>query len=295
MANVARMRRKALPYTFVLPLSVILLLVNFYPLLYSIRLSLSTWPMDKFMEGPTFAGLVNYERVFQSERMWSSISFMAFYVVTSVVAVFIFGMVVALLLDTNLPARGLIRSVIVLPIAMAPLIIALTWRHLLDADFGVVNFFLGLFGIRSIAWLSTLPWAKIAIVIVDVWHHVPFVGIVLLAGLQSIPEEYRDAARIDGGSRWQIFWKITLPLLRPAILVAAVVLTTNAVRMFDLSFALTGGGPAASTETLTFFAFNQAFQAFNLPVASAVSWVVFAFNLTITLIFVRVLYVKVEV
>src|SRR4051812_7936988 len=194
MANVARMRRKALPYTFVLPLSAVLLLVNFYPLLYSIRLSLSVWPMDKFMEGPTFAGLVNYERVFQSERMWSSISFMAFYVVTSVVAVFIFGMVVALLLDTNLPARGLIRSVIVLPIAMAPLIIALTWRHLLDADFGVVNFFLGLFGIRSIPWLSTLPWAKIAIVIVDVWHHVPFVGIVLLAGLQSIPEEYREAA-----------------------------------------------------------------------------------------------------
>jgi multiple sugar transport system permease protein len=295
MANVARMRRKTLPYTFVLPLSVILLLVNFYPLLYSIRLSLSVWPMDKFMEGPTFAGLVNYERVFQSERMWSSLSFMGFYVISSVVAVFVLGMVVALLLDTNLPARGLIRSVIVLPIAMAPLIIALTWRHLLDADFGVVNFFLSLLGVRSIAWLSTLPWAKIAIVIVDVWHHVPFVGIVLLAGLQSIPDEYREAARIDGGSRWQIFWKITLPLLRPAILVAAVVLTTNAVRMFDLSFALTGGGPAASTETLTYFAFNQAFQAFNLPVASAVSWVVFAFNLTITLIFVKILYVKVEV
>jgi multiple sugar transport system permease protein len=295
MANVARLRRKALPYSFVLPLSAVLLLVNFYPLLYSLRLSLSVWPIDKFMEGPTFAGLVNYQRVFESERMWASLSFMLFYVIASVCAVFVIGMVVALLLDTNLPARGAIRTVVVLPIAMAPLIIALTWRHLLDADFGVVNFFLSFFGVPSIVWLSTLPWAKLSIVIVDVWHHVPFVAIVLLAGLQAIPDEYQEAARIDGGSRWQVFWKITLPLLRPAILVAAVVLTTNAVRMFDLSYALTLGGPAASTETLTFFAFVQAFQAFNLPLASAVSWVVFAFNLTITLIFVKILYVKVEV
>jgi len=295
MANVAPMRRKALPYSFVLPLSAVLLLVNFYPLVYSLRLSLSVWPMEKFAEGPTFAGLINYQKVFENERMWSSLSFMLFYVLASVSLVFVLGLLVALLLDTNLPARGLIRSVVVLPIAMAPLIIALTWRHLLDSDFGVVNYLLSFFGVPSIVWLSTLPWAKLAIVIVDVWHQVPFVAIVLLAGLQAIPDEYREAARIDGGSRWQIFWRIVLPLLRPAILVAAVVLTTNAVRMFDLSYALPLGGPAASTETLTFFAFVQAFQAFNLPMASAVSWIVFAINLTITLVYVKVLFVKVEV
>jgi multiple sugar transport system permease protein len=295
MANVARLRRKALPYSFVVPLSAVLLLVNFYPLLYSLRLSLSVWPMEKFAEGPTFVGLVNYQKVFENERMWSSLSFMLFYVVSSVCLVFVLGMMVALLLDTNLPARGVIRSVVVLPIAMAPLIIALTWRHLLDSDFGVVNFLLSFFGVPSIVWLSTLPWAKISIVIVDVWHQVPFVAIVLLAGLQAIPDEYQEAARIDGAGRQQVFWRITLPLLRPAILVAAVVLTTNAVRMFDLSYALTLGGPAASTETLTFFAFVQAFQAFNLPMASAISWVVFAINLTITLVYVKVLFVKVEV
>jgi len=134
-----------------------------------------------------------------------------------------------------------------------------------------------------------------ALVILYTAFRVPFTTFLIRAYMIGMPLPVDEAAKIDGASNAQIFWKITLPLLRPAILVAAVVLTTNAVRMFDLSFALTGGGPAASTETLTFFAFNQAFQAFNLPVASAVSWVVFAFNLTITLIFVRVLYVKVEV
>lgn len=295
MANVARMRRKAVPYTFVVPLLVVLALVNFYPILWSLRLSLSVWPVEKFAEGPTFAGLVNYQKLLEMERLWSAVSFMVFYVISSVTLVFFLGMIVALLLDTDLPARGVIRSVVVLPIAMAPLIIALTWRHLLDSDFGVINYVLKQFGAQRIVWLSTLPWAQLAIVIVDVWHHVPFVAIVLLAGLQAIPDEYYEAARIDGGGRRQVFWAITLPLLRPAILVAAVILTTNAVRMFDLSFALTGGGPHASTETLTYFAFVQAFQAFNLPLAAAASWLVFGLNLIITLIYLKFLYVKVEV
>lgn len=295
MANVALARRRALPYTFVLPLSLMLLFVNFYPILYSLRLSLSVWPIERFLEGPTFAGLVNYQKLIGAERMWSSVYFMLFYVGTFVPTVFVIGLAVALLLDSRLPARGVIRSVVVLPLAMAPLVIALTWRALLDADFGLVNYLMGQVGVPKIAWVSTLPWARIAIVIVDIWHGIPFVSIVMLAGLQAIPDQYYEAARIDGGNRAQLFWHISLPLLRPAVLVAGVVLTTNAVRMFDLSYALTLGGPQASTETFAFFAFVQAFQAFNLPLAAAVSWFIFALNLIITLVFVRVLYVKVEV
>jgi multiple sugar transport system permease protein len=278
----------------VAPLAVLLLAVNFYPILYSLQLSLSSWPMSRFQEGPTFIGLANYVDLLHSDRLWGSVSFVAFYVVASVSLSFLFGLGLALLLDTRLPARGVIRSVVLLPIAMAPLVVALTWRQLFDADFGVVNFLIGSLGASHLAWLSTLPWARVAIVIVDVWQQVPFVGIVLLAGLQAIPDEYYEAARIDGGNGWRVFQSITLPLLRPAILVAGVILTTNAVRMFDLSYALTLGGPYASTETLSFFAFNQAFTAFNLPLAAAVSWFVFGLNLLITLIFVRVLHVRID-
>jgi multiple sugar transport system permease protein len=282
------------PYWFVAPLAVLLLLVNFYPIIYSIQLSLSSWPIQRFQEGPTFAGLSNYVALLHSERLWGSVSFVAFYVVASVSLSFLLGLGLALLLDTRLPARAVIRSVVILPIAMAPLVVALTWRQLFDADFGVVNYFIGSVGAPHLSWLSTLPWARVAIVIVDVWQQVPFVGIVLLAGLQAIPDEYYEAARIDGGNGWRVFQSITLPLLRPAILVAGVILTTNAVRMFDLSYALTLGGPYASTETLSYFAFDQAFVAFNLPLAAAVSWFVFALNLLITLIFVRVLHVRID-
>src|SRR5262249_25090484 len=145
----------------------VLLVVNFYPILYSLRLSLSLWPIERFMEGPTFAGLVNYEKLLGSERMWSSVSFMLFYVGSFVPIVFVLGLGIALLLDSRLPARGVIRSVVVLPIPMAPLVIALTWRALLDSDFGLMNYLLGGLGIPKIAWISTLPWARIAIVIVD--------------------------------------------------------------------------------------------------------------------------------
>jgi multiple sugar transport system permease protein len=288
-------RRRAVPYVFVAPLALLLLIVNFYPIIYSLQLSLSQWPMDQFFAGPTFAGFVNYQNLLHSDRLWGSVNFVVFYVVSSVTLSFVIGMVVALLLDARLPARGAIRSVVVLPIAMAPLVVALTWRQLMDEDFGIVNYVLSSVGFARIAWLSTLPWARIAIVIVDVWQQVPFVAIVMLAGLQAIPDEYYEAARIDGGGRWRLFTAITLPLLRPAVLVAGVILTTNAVRMFDLSYALTLGGPYASTETLSFFAFVQAFQAFNLPSAAATSWFVFAINLAVTFTFVKFLHVKVDV
>ncbi len=291
----ARAQRRALPYTFVIPITVLLVLVNFYPIVYSLYLSLSTWGVDNFLAGPQFAGLVNYQALLTANRLWGSVGFMVFYIASSLSLEFVLGTAIALLLDSYLPARGLVRSAVILPLGMAPLIVAYIWRYLFDADFGWVNYFLGLVRIEPIVWLSTLPWARIAIVLVDVWNATPFVAVVLLAGLQAIPDEYWEAARIDGSGVWQVFWSITFPLLRPALLVAIVVRLTDAVRMFDLSYAVTNGGPYASTETLSYYAFTVAFQQFNLPLAAAVSWFIFAVNLTITLVCIRLLYVKVEV
>lgn len=291
----ARVRRRVLPYTFVIPVTALLLLVNFYPILYSLYLSLSTWTAESFAAGPQLAGLVNYQTLLGADRLRGSAGFMVFYAVSSIALEFVLGTTVALLLDSRLPARSVVRSLVIVPLGMAPLVVAYIWRYMFDAEFGWLNYFLGFVGVKPLVWLSTLPWAKVSIVLVDVWHATPFVAIVLLAGLQAIPDEYVEAARIDGSSRWQIFARITLPLLRPALLVALVVRLTDAVRMFDLSYAVTGGGPYASTETLSFYAFSVAFQQFNLPLASAVSWFIFALNLTITLVLVRVLYVKVEV
>ncbi len=290
-----RLRRQLLPYLFIAPVAATLLLVNFYPMFYSLRLSLSTWPIDKLLDGPTFSGLGNFQRMFRDHRLVEATGFMVFYVISAVLCESVIGMVVALILNSRLPARGLIRSLIILPMAVAPLVASIVWRYLLNSDYGTVNYGLSLFGVKRIGWLSTLPWARISIVIVEVWQYVPFVSLILLAGLQAVPDEYLEAARIDGASARQAFFRITLPLLRPAILVALVIRTTNAVRMFDTSFALTGGGPFGSTETFSLVAYTNAFQGFDLPYAAATSWLIFALNLAITLVFVRVLLVRVEV
>ncbi len=290
-----RLRRKALPYVFVTPLAVLLILVNFYPMLFSLRLSLSVWPVEKLLEGPTLTGFTNFEHMIGDERLWGSTRFMVFFVVGSMTFELVLGMAVALLLNTRLRARGLIRSIVILPLAMAPLVVGLTWRYMLSGVYGMANYLLSLLGLKPVAWLSTLPWAQLSVVIVEVWQYTPFVALVLLAGLQGIPKEYEEAARIDGASGWQVFWTVTLPLLRPALMVAAVIRTTNAVRMFDLSYVLTGGGPFASTETYSYLAYLEAFTKFQLPYAAAISWLVFLLNLAITLLFVRILYVKLEV
>jgi multiple sugar transport system permease protein len=290
-----RSRRYVVPYAFVFPIVVLLTLVNLYPMLYSVYLSLCSWPMDKFLADPTFAGLVNFEHMFEDQRLWNSISFMVFYVVGAMVCELVLGLIVALLLDRPMHGRGIFRSLIIAPMAMAPLVVGICWSYLFNYDFGLINYSLTTVGLKSVVWLSAMPWARISLVIVEVWQHTPFFVIVLLAGLQAIPPEYDEAARIDGGGPWSIFWHITLPLLRPALLVALVVRTTNAVRMFDQAYALTGGGPATNTETFSLLAYLEAFQLHNVPYAAAISWFIFVLNLAITLLFIRVLYTKVEV
>jgi multiple sugar transport system permease protein len=288
-------RRYVVPYAFILPIVLLLSIVNLYPMLYSVYLSLCVWPMDKFLSDPTFSGLINFQHMLEDQRLWNSISFMVFYVVAAMVCEVILGLVIAILLDRPMWGRGIFRSLIIVPMAMAPLVVGISWSYLLNYDFGLVNYLLGLIGSKPIVWLSTLPWARISLVIVEVWQHTPFFVIVLLAGLQAIPDEYNEAARIDGGSPWGVFWHITLPLLRPALLVALVIRTTNAVRMFDQAYALTSGGPATSTETFSLLAYVEAFQMHNVPYAAAISWFIFILNLALTLLFIRVLYAKVEV
>lgn len=293
--NTARLRRRALPYAFVSPLVVLLTLINFYPVMYSLYLSLCTWPIERFRLGPTFAGLVNYARMAGDQRLWTSVNFMVFYVVLAISMELVVGMGVALLLDSRMLLRAAIRSAVVLPRAMSPLVVGLTWRYLFNYDYGVVTYITKLAGLSPVAWLSTRVPARLAIVLVEVWQNMPFVALVLLAGLQAIPDEYAEAARVDGASPWQVFWRVTLPLLRPAILVALVLRVTNAIRMFDISYGLTGGGPYASTETFSYLAYVQGFESYNIPYAAAISVVILLLNLVVTIAFIRVLYVKVEV
>jgi multiple sugar transport system permease protein len=292
--RLARLRRRSLPYLFVAPAIALLMAVNFYPMLFSLQLSLSVWPPERLLEGPTLVGLQNLEKMLGDARLWSAARFTITYSVLAVSLELVLGVATGVLLDARLRGRTALRSAVVLPIAMAPIVVGVLWTYLLNSDYGLLNYLLGLVGLGPVPWRSTQPWATVSIVLADLWQHTPFVAIIVLAGLQSIPDHYAEAARIDGASARQVFFAITLPLLRPVLLVAAVLRTTNAVRMFDLSYSITGGGPIQSTETFSFLAYSQAFLAFDMPYAAAISWLVFALNLAITLVLVRLLLVKVQ-
>lgn len=279
-----RTRRALVAYRFVVPLAIVLLLVNFYPMLYSLFLSVSKWDPNNLLQGPTLNGLANFEKLFRDPRLWGSMRFMLIYVLSSLALEVVIGMGIALLLNSPLRARGFFRSVIILPMAISPLVAGLTWRSMLNHDYGVVNYSLSLVGVEPLSWLSSPLWSHVSIILVSLWQNMPFVALVLLAGLQAIPTELIEAARIDGATPFQVFRNVTIPLLRPTLLVAVVIRATNLVRMFDLSYVLTGGGPFRSTETFSFVAYMEAFSNFQIPYAAAVSWFIFLLNAAITIV-----------
>jgi len=157
---------------------------------------------------------------------------------------------------------------------LSPIVVAIGWRLLYDTSYGVINGALAAIGVSAVPWLSSPKLALISLVLVDVWQWTPFVFLILLAGLAALPEEPYEAARIDGAGPWRQFRDITLPLLKPAILVALLLRTMDSLRLFDNVYILTRGGPGNSTETLSYFIYRTAFENFDLGYASAISFVV---------------------
>jgi multiple sugar transport system permease protein len=287
-------KRSLVPYFFTSPLVLLLLFITLIPVLYSIFLSLSYWPLEKLREAPEFIGFDNYFRMLYDQRLISSLKFTLFFTITSVPIEIILGLLVALILNTNFPGRQIVRSIFVLPLAVSMLVTGLIWRYIFNYDYGLLNFLLGIFHVAPIPWLIQSPWPQISLVIAEVWIQMPFCVLVLLAGLQSIPEDLYESAKLDGASGIKILRFITLPLLRPPILVVSLITITNAVRSFELAYSITGGGPMQSTETFSFLAYQVGFRYFDLPYAAAISWFILAINLIISLIFLKKMYIVEE-
>jgi multiple sugar transport system permease protein len=200
---------------------------------------------------------------------------------------FILGMLAALLLNHEIKGKGLFRSFILLPMMCTNVVIGLTWRLLLNYQYGLVNYYLGQLGILPIEWLSSPKVAMTSVVIVDVWNTTSFVALMLLAGLQSLPEEPFEAARMDGASSLQTFYYLTLPLLRPIILVVLLWRFIDTFRIFDVIYLLTAGGPARVTETVSIYVYRYGFQSFNLGIAAAAAFIMLLIMLAIAGVLAR--------
>jgi multiple sugar transport system permease protein len=244
-----------------LPAILVLGAVAVYPVLRTFLLSLFKSNLNTgFSED--FVGLDNYSRLISDSRFWQSLRNTMVFSIISVGVEFLLGLAGAVLLHQRFRGRGVVRAIAMLPWALPTAVMALAWSWIFNDSFGVLNDLLLRAGIISeaVAWLGQPAGAMAAMVVADVWKTAPFMMIIMLAGMQSIPEDLYEAIRLDGATRWQEFRLITLPLLRPAIALALLFRAIAAFGVFDLVFILTGGGPGGTTETVSLYAYTNYFR-----------------------------------
>jgi len=275
------------PFIYIGPAFLVLAIILFYPLGYSLWLSFHKWNLREFKLGIPFVGFTNYINLFNNSEFLNSLWITLKFMVIAISIEFALGMALALLLNHDLKGKGIIRSLILLPMMCTNVVIGLTWRLLLNYQYGLVNYYIGLLGLKPVEWLSSPSVAMTSVVIVDVWNTTSFVALMLLAGLQALPDEPFEAARIDGASAWQTFTNLTLPLLRPTILVALLWRIIDTFRIFDVIYLLTAGGPARMTETVSIYTYRYGFQTFNLGFASAASYIMILLMLIVAAFLAR--------
>ncbi len=272
------------PRLAVLPTAVVMLLVFGVPLLFSAWLSLEAWSPDQTLFGGTFAGFDNYTDLISDPDFAGSLRLTLLYTAITVTAELLCGLGIALLLNIDLPYIAVFRTLLIVPMMITPVVAAFCWKLLLDPDHGVINYFLQ----QHIIWLGRPDTALLSVAVVNVWQNAPYVAILLLAGLRSLPHEPVEAASIDGASHWQVFWHITLPLLRPYILVALLLRMIFEFRAFDNIYVMTSGGPANATMVLSMYTYLASFVRFDLSLGAAASWMMLLISLLMCLFFMVV-------
>jgi multiple sugar transport system permease protein len=256
---------KYAPYLFPLPAVLAILVLIVGPLLANFVLSTYEW----FVGGrPFFVGGENYQQALGDRRFWNGLRNTFYFTFMAVPLQLVLGLAIAVLFNREFPGRGLVRTVMLLPMVATPVAIALIWALMFNPSLGVLNYFLESLGLPRLLWVAQSNLAIPSLVLVDVWQWTPMIALILLAALQGVPQEHYEAARIDGASGWQVFWNITLPGIRSAIVVALVLRSVDALKTFDIIYVITGGGPGTASETLNVYAFKTGFEFFHAGYAA---------------------------
>jgi multiple sugar transport system permease protein len=264
----ARQREAILPYLLLAP-GLLLLLGMLYPFFLGVYYSLTNY----YLQYPhlfRFIWLRNYLKLLEDPLFSYSLKFTLSYALVAVVVQVGLGLAVALLLNSRIIGRGVIRGMMLMPLMMPPVITALMWKIMMaSTKAGILNYLLSFLGLGPVNWLGAMNSAIVSVFIIDTWGNLPFVAIILLGGLQSLPTEPYEAARVDGATAWGVFRYITLPLLKPFIILAATFRVMDSLRIFDVIYAATVGGPADATMNLHLRAFFFAFQWYQMGMGMA--------------------------
>lgn len=284
------MRSRWAKYWYLGPAVVVVLATITYPLLSALVTSFREWQLNESFEPGGFVGLENYQRVLQDPGFWNSVWVTVLYSVISVSLTMLIALAIALVLQGPGMFKTFAKTMLILPYAVAPALKGFSWRFMLNENYGVYDTILDKVPFtQDIVWLGDPFWALVSIAMSEVWGWAPLIALMFIGALGSIDPEVHEAARVDGANSLQMFFRITLPLLAPVILVAMLLKTIFSLKLIDQVVTMTGGGPGNSTETLNFFIYRQGFSFLDMGYASALAWIAVLGISVFTVFYVRMM------
>jgi len=278
-------RRRRTYLLFVLPALLVVGAVIIFPWAFTVWMSAFDWKIGSVAH---FVGLDNYTQLATNTRFLESILHTFYFTVLAVIFPLILGTAAALIFHREFPLRGMLRSIFTMPMMATPVAVALVWTMMFHPQQGVLNYLLSLVGLPPSLWVYSPTWVIPSLVLVEIWHWTPLIMLIVLGGLAALPTEPYESARLDGASEWQLFRYITLPLLAPFLIVAAVIRTIDALKAFDTIYVISQGGPGTASETINLYLYLQAFAFYNVGNASAVVVVFFVIILALALLLLHV-------
>lgn len=291
MSSFRRYLNVELHYLLILaPLLVFVLTIALYPLAFSFFISFFKYRLTDPNQLRTFLGLDNYLNALQDKQVGRAMMTTFIFVAGSVTTEIVVGLALALLLSAETRLMRVIRSFLLMPMAIPPLVVGLVWKSLYNVDFGVIPYYFKLLGFNmGRGPLGEFAWAMPAVILVDLWQWSPLLMVIFLAGLKSLPAEPYEAAIVDGATRWQRFWHITLPLLKPTLLVGLLLRTMQSFKVFDIIYATTGGGPGSATTVLNYHIFTVGMTFFDMGYAAALANLLLVVVAILSILYIMVL------
>ena len=272
-------------WPFVIPALVVISAVIVFPWVFTLWMSAHRWTLG---QEQSFIGFENYIRLASDFRFWESLWHTLVYTVLSVVAPLFLGTLAALVFDAQFPLRGFLRGVFVMPMMATPVAIALVWTMMFHPQLGVLNYLLSLIGIGPLEWIYNQSTVIPSLVLVETWQWTPLVMLIVLGGLAAVPREPYESAEIDGANAWQKFRYLTMPMIAPFLMIAVIIRSIDAVKSFDIIYAMTQGGPGTASETINIYLYNTAFAYYDIGYGSAMAVVFFIIIVALSFVLLMV-------
>ena len=272
-------------YVYPAPALITLFLIVVLPIAYNIYLAFTKWTIG--LGNPRWIGLDNFIDLVTDERVWNGLRVMVLFSGLSLTLELVLGLMIALYFNRSFKGSELVQTIYIFPFAATPVAVSLIWRIMLNPEIGIMNYLLSLVGLPGSLWVSSAETVILSLVMVDVWKWTPMITLIVLAGLKSLPQDPYEAARIDGANIFQIFWHITLPLIRPVLIAALMLRSLDNLKEFDMIYTITQGGPGIASETLYLYSYKVGFNFFKAGYGSALMVVVFLIVLVFNVVMNR--------